>query len=78
MVIAGEAVVTAGDDAHELAVRGAVVGDGHGGVAGALLQLHDLLQGHVGSKVGVALDEASLVVLDRRTMAASVSMVWEP
>ena len=64
VVVAAGAVVAAGHDAKELATGGAVVGDGHGGVAGALLELHDLLHGHVRREGGVGLHEAGLVVLN--------------
>ena len=64
VVIAAGAVVTAGDDTQELALGGAVVGDRHSGVAGLLLELDDLLHGHVGGQRGIGLNEASLVILD--------------
>ena len=60
---AGQAVVALGDDAEQLAVGGSIVGDGHGGVTRLLLQGHNLVKRHVGGKVGVGLDETSLVVL---------------
>ena len=64
VIIAAGAVVAAGDDAEELARGGAVIGNGHGGVTGAVLELHDLLHGHVGRKGGVGLHETGLVVLN--------------
>ena len=64
VVVAAGAVVAARHDAEELAAGGAVVGDGHGGVAGAGLELHDLLHRHVRREGGVGLHEAGLVVLD--------------
>ena len=64
VVVAARAVIAAGDDAEQLAARRAVVGDGHGGVAGALLELHDLLHRHIRGEGGIGLDEARLVVLD--------------
>ena len=64
VVITAGTVVAAGDDAEELAAGGAVVGDGHGGVAGLVLEGDDLLHRHVGGEGGVGLDETSLVVLD--------------
>ena len=62
--IARHAVIAGGNDAAELAVRGAVLGDGHGGVAGAVEQLEDLGERHVGGKGGVRDDEARLIRLD--------------
>ena len=64
VVIAAGAVVTAGDDTQELALGGAVVGDRHGRVAGFLLELDDLLHGHVGGQRGIGLNETSLVILN--------------
>ena len=64
VVVAAGAVVAAGHDAEEPAAGRAVVGDGHGGVAGTLLELHDLLHRHVRREGGVGLHEAGLVVLD--------------
>ena len=64
VIIAAGAIVTAGDDAQELALGGAVVGDRHGGVTGLVLELDDLLHGHVGGQCGIGLDEAGLVILD--------------
>ena len=64
VVIATGAIVTAGDDAQELALGSAVVGNRHGGVAGLLLELNDLLHGHVGGQRGIGLNEAGLVILD--------------
>ena len=60
---AGNAVVAAGDNAEQLAVSGAVIGNSHGGVTGALLQLENFLKGGVRLYVGVGYDEACLVVL---------------
>ena len=64
VVIAAGTIVTAGDDTQELALGGAVVGDRHGGVTGLVLELDDLLHGHVGGQRGIGLDEAGLVILD--------------
>ena len=64
VVIAAGAIVTAGNDTQELALGGAVVGDRHGGVAGLLLELDDLLHGHVGGQRGIGLNKAGLVILD--------------
>ena len=64
VVIAAGAIVTAGDDAQELALGSAIVGDRHGGVAGLLLELDDLLHGHVGGQRGIGLNETSLVILN--------------
>ena len=64
MVIATGAIVTAGDDAQELTLGSAVVGDRHGGVTGLLLELDDLLHGHVGGQRRIGLNKASLVILD--------------
>ena len=51
------------DNTEQLAVRGAVIGNSHGGVTGALLQLEDFLKGGVRLYVGVGYDEACLVAL---------------
>ena len=64
VVIAAGAIVTAGDDTQELALGSAVVGDRHGGVTGLLLELDDLLHGHVGGQRGIGLNETSLVILN--------------
>ena len=64
MVIAAGAIVTAGDDTQELTLGSAVVGNRHGGVTGLLLELDDLLHGHVGGQRGIGLNEAGLVILD--------------
>ena len=48
-----DAEVTAGDDSQQLAVGAAIGSDCHGGVAGALLQVDDILQGVVRLDVGV-------------------------
>ena len=61
---AADPVIPAGDDAHQLPGGGAVAGDGHGGMAGALLQLQDIRQGGIGADVAVAGDKARLVALD--------------
>ena len=44
-------------------MRRAVLGDGHGGMAGAVLEVHDLGHRHVGREGGVGHDEARLVIL---------------
>ena len=62
-IIAARTVVAAGHDAEQLAVRRAVLGDGHGGVAGLLLEIHDLLHRHFGREGGVGNHEPGLVVL---------------
>ena len=62
----GNAVVAARDDAEQLAVRGAVVGDSHGGVTGALLERQYLGEGVLRLYVGVGNDKACLVALDAR------------
>ena len=64
VVIAAGAIVTAGNDTQEFALGSAVVGDRHGGVTGLLLELDDLLHGHVGGQRGIGLDKAGLVILD--------------
>ena len=64
VVIATRTIVTAGDDAQELTLGSAVVGDRHSGVTGLLLELDDLLHGHVGSQRGIGLNETGLVILD--------------
>ena len=60
---AGKAIIALGNHAKQLTVRRAVVGNRHRGVVGGLLQRDDLVERHVGRKVGVGLDEPSLVVL---------------
>ena len=60
---AGKAIIALGNHAKQLTVRRAVVGNRHRGVVGGLLQGDDLVKRHVGRKVGVGLDEPSLVVL---------------
>ena len=64
VVIATGTIVTAGDDAQELTLRSAVVGNRHGGVTGLLLELDDLLHGHVGGQRRIGLNETGLVILD--------------
>ena len=59
---AADTVVPAGDQAQQLAGAGAVVGDGHGGVAGALLESQHIGQRVAHTQVGVTGDEAGLVV----------------
>ena len=60
----GDPVVAAGDDAQQLPVGGAVVGDGDGVVAGDRLQVEDVLQGGVGPDVGIGGDIPRLIRLD--------------
>ena len=57
-------VVLGTDDAEELAVRGTVIGDGDGGVTGALFQSQDIGKGVVRSQVARGDNEALLIVLD--------------
>ena len=64
MVVAAGAVVAAGNNAQKLAAGRAVIGHGHGGVPGLVLELDDLGHGHVRGQRGIGLDEACLVVLD--------------
>ena len=64
VVIAAGAIVTAGNDTQEFALGSAVVGDRHGGVTGLLLELDNLLHGHIGGQRGIGLDKAGLVILD--------------
>ena len=59
----GYTVVPAGDDAQELAISGAVVGDGHGGEAVSRFQRQHVRQSGVRGQVGGGGDEACLVVL---------------
>ena len=61
---AGHTVVTAGDDAQQLAVGSAVLGDGNGGEAVLGLQSQNVSQGVVGSQVGSGGDKTGLVALD--------------
>ena len=61
---AADAVIAAGDDAHQASGGGAVLGDGHGGMAGLLLQGQDVRQSVVRTEVGVADHETGLVRLD--------------
>ena len=62
---AAHPVVPAGDHAHQLPVGAAVLGDGDGGVARALLQGDHVPQGGIGGHVGVAADEAGLALFHR-------------
>ena len=59
----GHPVVTAGHDAQELAVGGAVGGDGNGGEAVAGLQCQNICQGVLRGQVGGRGDKAGLVIL---------------
>ena len=59
-----DAVIAGGHDAQQLAARGAVGGDGDGGVAGACLQLQHIMQGGSGGQVGVGNDVTGLEALD--------------
>ena len=63
-VHAADPVITAGDQTQHLAGAGAVIRDSHGGVAGALLQSQHIRQSIRHPEVGIADDEARLVVLD--------------
>ena len=58
-----DAVVAAGDDAQELAVGGAVLGDGHGGEAVALLQRQHVGEGSFRGQIGGGGDETGLIAL---------------
>ena len=62
-VHAADPVIPAGDQTQHLAGTGAVIRDSHGGVTGALLQSQHICQGIRHPEVGVADDEARLVVL---------------
>lgn len=64
VIIAAGAIVTAGDDTHELALGGAIVGNRHGGVTGLLLEGDNLLHGHVGGQRGIGLHKTGLVILN--------------
>jgi len=59
-----DAVIAGGHDAQQLAVGGAVGGDGNGGVAGAGLQLQHIVQGGRRGQIGVRDDIAGLIALD--------------
>ena len=59
-----DAVIAGSHDAQQLAVGGAVGGDGDGGVAGAGLQLQHIMQGGSGGQIGVGDDVACLEALD--------------
>jgi len=61
---AGEAVVAGSDNAQQLAVGGAVIGDSNGGVAGAGLEVQHIAEGSLGREVGVRSDETLFVGLD--------------
>ena len=60
----GNTVVTAGDQTQQFAVGRAVVGDGHGGEAIALLQRQHVCQGGIGGQVGGGNHETGLMALD--------------
>ena len=57
------AVVTAGNDAEELAVCGAVLGNGHGAVTVLLYEIKHVGKSIIGSEVGIAYYKACLVIL---------------
>ena len=59
-----DAIIAGSHDAQQLAVGGAVGGDGDGGVAGAGLQLQHIMQGGSGGQIGVGDDVACLEALD--------------
>ena len=58
------AVISAGYDAEQLAVRGAVCGNSHSGMAGSFLQCQYVTEGLIRLDVGIADNKASLVALD--------------
>ena len=58
-----DAVVTAGDDAQQLTVGGAVLGDCHGGEAVALLQRQHVGEGSFRGQIGSGGDETGLIAL---------------
>ena len=60
---AADPIVPAGHNTHKAAVGGAVLGDGHGGVAGLFLQGQDIAQRSVGADVGVGHHKAGLIAL---------------
>ena len=59
-----DAVITAGNNTQQLAVRGTIFGNSHGGMTGLFLQLQDICQGLIRLDVGIADNKASLVALD--------------
>ena len=59
-----DAVIAGGHDAQQLAVGGAVGGDGNGGVASAGLQLQHIVQGGRRGQIGVRDDITGLIALD--------------
>ena len=61
-VHAADPVIPAGDQAQQTAGAGAVLGDGHGGMAGARLQRQHIRQGVRHPEVGVADHKTGLVV----------------
>ena len=63
---ARQAVVAVRHHAHQLAVRRAVLGHGHGGVAVLVLEGHHVGERHLGREVRIARHEAGLVVLHAR------------
>ena len=63
LIHTADAVVTAGDDAEELAVGLTALGDSQCAVTGALGQLDDVRQSSVGADIAVALDKARLIAL---------------
>ena len=58
-----DTVVAAGADAQELAVGGAVLGDGHGGEAVALLQRQHVGEGGLRGQIGSGGDKTGLIAL---------------
>ena len=63
-VHAARTVVAARHDAEQLAGRGAVLGDGHRGMARLAFEINDVLHRHIRRDVRVARHEAGLVGLD--------------
>ena len=63
-VHAAGTIVTAGNNALQLAVYSAVAGYSHGGVTGALLQSQDISQGAVRTNVRIAANKACTMSLN--------------
>ena len=63
-IIARRAIVTRGNNAHELTARSAVICDRHSGVTSLLFKIKHVTKGHLWSKGGVRNNKACLVALN--------------
>ena len=58
---AGETIIAGSHNTQQLAMGGAVIGDGHGGVSGAGLEVQHIAEGCLRRQVGVGSDKSLLV-----------------